>query len=99
MTIKVIKRENGADYLLIGRLDSVTAPEVEELLLQAAVDCKELTLDLKDLDYISSAGLRVIKKIYVSSSKQGHSFVIKNTKELVMEVFQMTGFAGILKFE
>lgn len=99
MTIKVIKRENEAEYLLSGRLDSLTAPETEEALLSAVENYEKLILNFSELEYISSAGLRVMKRLYMEGKRLSHDLVIRGTGKTVMEVFEMTGFSGLFQFE
>lgn len=79
-----------------GRLDTTTAPELEKEFRETLDGIKELTLDIAKLEYISSAGLRVILSAQKKMSKQGSKMIIKNASEVVMEVFEVTGFADIL---
>lgn len=81
---------------LEGRLDTNTAPELEKLLSEKCVDVKELVLDCEKLIYISSAGLRVL---LTNQKKMKGAMKLINVCELVMEVFEMTGFADILVIE
>ena len=81
---------------LEGRLDTNTAPELEKLLSEKCVDVTELVLDCEKLIYISSAGLRVL---LTNQKKMKGSMKLINVCELVMEVFEMTGFADILVIE
>ncbi|MDD6257263.1 STAS domain-containing protein [Methanobrevibacter boviskoreani] len=83
---------------IIGRLDTNTSPELTESLKEDLPDVKELILDLSDLLYISSAGLRVILSTQKTMNKQG-SMVIRNVQDMVMEVFEATGFTDILTIE
>ena len=80
------------------RLDSSTAPEVEEILLQVAdrFDC--VILNMAELEYISSAGLRILKLLYMALRKKDGELQLRSVNKLVMEVFEMTGFAGLLTF-
>lgn len=78
-----------------GRLDTNTAPELEEELNKYLPEIKELVFNFKDLMYISSSGLRVILSTQKIMNKQG-SMVIENVNDLVMEVFEATGFSDIL---
>ena len=81
---------------IIGRLDTTTAPELEAELKSSLEGIKSLVLDLVDLDYISSAGLRVLLATQKIMNAQG-SMVIKNAKPEIMEVFEITGFSEFLK--
>ncbi|MDE6662438.1 MAG: STAS domain-containing protein [Lachnospiraceae bacterium] len=92
--------ENGMLTLALeGRLDTNTAPELEkEIGEDLTVDVQTLILDLKDLEYISSAGLRVLLASQKKMNKQGN-MVIKNANDMIMDVFQVTGFIDILTIE
>ena len=98
MHIKLINRGEEGELLLDGRLDSSTAPEVEQIVLQMADRFDTVILNMAQLEYISSAGLRVLKLLYMALSKKSGELEIKNANKLVMEVFEMTGFAGLLTF-
>lgn len=94
------KRKDGKklDVKLTGRLDSKTAPEIKETLDNELNGIEELTFDLSDLIYISSAGLRVILSAQKTMNKQG-SMKVTNVQDIVMEVFESTGFVDILTIE
>ena len=97
MTIEK-KMENGKMILKIsGRLDTQTAPELEKTM-EDMEDCKELILDMAELEYISSAGLRVILKAQKLMNTKG-GMKLTGVNESVMEVFEITGFSDILIFE
>lgn len=81
-----------------GRLDTMTAPELEKTLKESLDGMTELVLDLANLEYVSSAGLRVLLSAQKIMNKQG-SMVIRNVCETVMEVFEVTGFSDILTVE
>lgn len=81
-----------------GRLDTSTAPALEAELKDSLSGIGELILDLKELEYISSAGLRVLLATHKAMSGQGR-MVVRNANELVMEVFEVTGFTDILNIE
>ena len=97
MTIKLIQRESEGELLLEGRLDATTAPEAEEIFLQMTRRFEKLTLNMDQLRYISSAGLRVLKKTYMAMVKKGGELELSHVNKLVMEVLEMTGFSGLLK--
>ena len=80
---------------LEGRLDTTTAPELDRELGESLDGIKTLILDMKELDYLSSAGLRVILSAQKRMNKQG-TMVVRHVKETIMEVFEVTGFADIL---
>ena len=98
--LNIIKNvENGkADIVLEGRLDTVTAPELEQALSESLADLSELTLDFEKLDYISSAGLRVLLSAQKAMNKQGE-MKLRNVGETIMEIFEVTGFSDILTIE
>ena len=88
--------ENGkAAFDLEGRLDTVTAPELEKELKASLEGITELTMDFGKLEYISSAGLRVLLSAQKSMNKQGE-MKLMNVNETVMEIFEVTGFSDIL---
>lgn len=91
------KAENEKIILeLAGRLDTSTAPALEQEIKDSVTgDIRELILDFKELQYISSAGLRVLLAAQKRMNKQG-GMVVKNVNDMVMEVFQVTGFIDIL---
>lgn len=98
MTINLTNENSKLNVELEGRLDTTTAPQLEAELKQNLGDTKELVLDFAKLEYISSAGLRVILAAQKAMNKQG-SMVIKNVNSTVMEVFEVTGFSDILTIE
>jgi anti-sigma B factor antagonist len=83
---------------LVGRLDTTTAPALDKTINEDVGDTKALVLDFKELEYISSAGLRVLLSAQKKLQKIGY-MKVKNVREEVMEVFEMTGFADILTIE
>ena len=83
---------------LEGRLDTTTAPELEAELNKSLKEIQTFVLDLKELDYISSAGLRVILKAQKVMNTQG-SMKLINVSDEIMEVFDITGFVDILTIE
>ena len=88
--------ENGkAAFSLEGRLDTVSAPELEAELKDALDGVSELTLDLEKLEYISSAGLRVLLAAQKEMNKRG-TMKIAHVGETIMEIFEVTGFSEIL---
>lgn len=81
-----------------GRLDTKSAPELTEALKDELSDVEELTFDLSDLIYISSSGLRVILSTQKTMNKQG-TMKVTNVQDIVMEIFESTGFVDILTIE
>jgi len=80
---------------LDGRLDTNTAPELEKELKETLSGVKELVFDFSDLKYISSAGLRLILSTQKTMNQQG-TLVIENVNDLIMEIFETTGFDDVL---
>lgn len=89
------KNDNLLTIKIEGRLDTVTAPQLEEEINAIGDDVKELVFDMEKLEYVSSAGLRVILKLKKIMDRIG-SLKVVNVNELVLEVFEITGFADIL---
>ena len=98
MNIQQEKNGNALTIALEGRLDTMTAPELEAALNDALNGVEELTFDFEKLEYISSAGLRVLLAAQKTMNRQG-SMKVKNVNEIVMEIFDVTGFADILTIE
>lgn len=96
----ITKDMNGTtlNVSLEGRLDTTTAPELEQALKDSLDAADELTMDFSKLDYISSAGLRVLLSAHKAMSKKGGMKVV-NVNEIIKEVFEVTGFADILTIE
>ena len=83
---------------LTGRLDTMTAPELEEALKGSLDGVKKLTLDFSGLEYLSSAGLRVLLAAQKRMNQQGE-MVVQNVCPDIMEIFDMTGFSDILTIQ
>ena len=98
MTIEIRKNTKETIIEVAGRLDTITAPALDKTINEDIGDTKNLVLDLNGLEYISSAGLRVLLGAQKKLQKIGTMKVI-NVCEEVMEVFEMTGFADILVIE
>ena len=96
--MELIKELNGEQLTVSinGRLDTTTAVELETFLNENLSDAKQLTIDCANLSYISSAGLRVLLSM---QKKLGEGLKLIKVQELVMEVFEMTGFCDILTIE
>lgn len=86
------------EILLEGRLDTTTSPMLETELTQSIDGLTELIFNFEKLEYISSAGLRILLAAQKIMNKQG-SMVVKNVNEIIAEVFEVTGFADILTIE
>ena len=94
-----IKKTVDGDKLVLdleGRLDTTTAPQLENELKVSLYDIKELTLDMENLEYLSSAGLRVLLAAQKQMQKQKAEMVVVNVNEIIMEVFEITGFVDII---
>ena len=87
-----------AVFTLEGRLDTVTSPDLEAEIKEVLSDLKEITLDLENLDYISSAGLRVLLSTQKVMNRQG-TMTITHVNDTIMEIFEVTGFSEILTIE
>ena len=98
MTIEIKRTAEVTTIEIIGRLDTTTAPELDKTINEVTADVKNLVLDFKGLEYISSAGLRVLLGAQKKMQKIGLMKLV-NVCEEVMEVFEMTGFADILTIE
>ncbi|MBQ4068182.1 MAG: STAS domain-containing protein [Lachnospiraceae bacterium] len=98
--MEILKKRDGETLKvdLVGRLDTTTGPELESNLIDELDDVTELILDFEQLDYVSSAGLRVLLVLQKKMNKQGN-MVIRNVSESIIEVFDITGFIDILTIE
>jgi len=98
--LKIDQEMTGTDliFTLEGRLDTTTAPQLENELKKSLDGVKKLTFDFKALEYISSAGLRVLLSSQKQMNRQGE-MVIKNVNSDIMEIFDVTGFSDILTIE
>lgn len=99
MTIKLVNRGTEGELLIEGRLDTTTSPDAEEIFNEVSGRFDKVVLNFAELEYVSSAGLRVLKRLHMAMRKKGGELALKNVNKMVMEVFEMTGFAGLLKFE
>ena len=98
LNINKTKEDGKVTVTLEGRLDTVTAPDLEKELKGSLDDVTELVMDFEKLDYISSAGLRVLLSAQKVMAKQGGMKVI-NVNDSIMEIFEVTGFSDILTIE
>lgn len=99
MTIKLISRETEGEFLLDGRLDSNTSGEAETIFRESAERFDTVILNLSKLEYISSAGLRVLRMLHMTMKKKGGEMILRGVSKTVMEVFEMTGFVCLFKIE
>lgn len=98
MTINKTLNGSTLELKLEGRLDTNTAPELEKTIKDSLDGVTDLILDLGELEYLSSAGLRVLLSTQKIMNKQG-SMVVKNVNETIMEIFEITGFSDILTIQ
>ncbi|MBQ3416538.1 MAG: STAS domain-containing protein [Ruminococcus sp.] len=98
LNIVKTKENNTLTVALEGRVDTMTAPQLEQELKDSLDGVKELIFDLKDLDYISSAGLRVLLSSQKVMNQQGE-MKLCHVNETVMEILEVTGFTDILTIE
>ena len=98
MNITTKKENTTFTVALEGRLDTTTAPELDVFAEKELEDTQELVLDFADLEYISSAGLRVLLKLQKVMNKKG-SMKLIHVGDVVKEVFEITGFTDILTIE
>lgn len=98
MTIMKTLKEDELTIKITGRLETVTAPKLEEELKTSLQGVKTLIMDLEELEYISSAGLRVLFSAQKTMNKQG-GMIVRNVNEDVMEVFEVTGSVDVLTIE
>ena len=98
MTIEIKKNNQETIIEIAGRLDTITAPALDKTINEDIGDTKNLVLDVKGMEYISSAGLRVLLAAQKKMQKIG-SMKVTGVCQEVMEVFEMTGFADILVIE
>jgi len=93
------RKESDLDIKVIGRLDTTTAPELEAVVKDGLNGISCLSFDFQDLEYISSAGLRVLLAAQKSMNLQNGKMVIRHVNDTVEEVFEVTGFTDILTIE
>lgn len=98
MTIEIKRQAEATIIEVVGRLDTTTAPVLEKTINEDMGDTKNLILNVKGLEYISSAGLRVLLGAQKKMQKVG-TMKVTNVNEAVMEVFDITGFTDILTIE
>ena len=98
MTIEIKTNAEATTIQVAGRLDTITAPMLDKTINEDITDVKNLILDIQDVTYVSSAGLRVLLGAQKKMQRIG-TMKVKNVCPEVMEVFEMTGFADILVIE
>ena len=96
MTVTTDIENKKMTAVIDGRLDALTSPELESKLKDIPAGITELNLDLKDTEYVSSAGLRIILSLHKRMTKSSGTLYISNVNESVKEIFDITGFSDIL---
>ena len=98
MTTEITKNGSVLNIAVEGRIDTVTSPDLEKTILDNISEVEDMTIDLTGVDYISSAGLRVLLSTQKIMDKQG-KLLIRGVGENVMEIFEVTGFVDIFDIE
>ena len=98
LNMRLVNRGTAGEVLLSGCLDTYSAEDAAEHLLAAAERFDTLTLNLEELEYISSTGLRALRRVYLAMHRKGGALFVSHVSKSVMEVFEMTGFASMLQF-
>ena len=98
MTIEKILNGVELTFTVVGRLDTTTAPQLEAEFKQSINGAEKLVLDFAALEYLSSAGLRVLLAAQKVMNKQGE-MVVRNVNETISEIFEVTGFSDVLTIE
>ena len=98
MKMDLIKHGNDAELKMDGYIDATNADEVEAVLVDVAGRFDTLILDMEKLEYVSSAGLRAFKRVYMELRRKGGSLCAKNVDKAIMEVLEVTGFTRLFKF-
>ena len=98
--LQVEKQKEGKTLImsLIGKLDTVTAPQLKETIDDSLLDADKLILDFQELEYTSSAGLRVLLTVY-NMMEDREGMIIRNVNDTIMEVFASVGFTRFIKIE
>ena len=99
MNVKLINRDTTGELLLIGRLDSNTTEKVAEIAENVSDRFENIVLNLTELEYTSSAGLRMMLNLHRKMAGKGGTLKLKGVSKPVMEVLDMTGFSSFLSFE
>lgn len=99
MKIEANRKEDTSFIKIKGRLDTLTAPQLEEALQSEPDETREIIFDFSELEYISSAGLRVILAVYKKMKKKDGTCMIRGACDEVREVFLITGFSEFIRIE
>ena len=98
MDISLIKHGTEGELKLNGYIDATNAADVEKVLMDVAGQFDSLLLDMEKLEYVSSAGLRAFKRVYMELRRKGGTLSAKNVDKAIMEVLEVTGFTRLFKF-
>jgi len=98
LDMKLVNRGDEGELLLFGKLDSQTSIDAEKYFDEASDRFDHLILNMAELSYLSSAGLRILKKTHIKMNRKGGVLSLCNVNDNIMEVFEITGFAGLLNF-
>ncbi|MBE6471086.1 MAG: STAS domain-containing protein [Coriobacteriaceae bacterium] len=98
-SVETNDKDTVVEAMLSGRLDVKAAKEADEAFLAIASQGKDVVLDMSDLVYIASAGLRALKRLRVAVRDNGKTVTLRNVQEDVMDILEMTGFAAMFSFE
>ena len=99
LKMKLIKRAQEGELLVEGRLDNASAADAQPVLLDVVGRYDNVILNMKELEYITSAGLRVLRNAILTMRKKGGKVTATNVNPMIMDVFKITGFLALLKIE
>ena len=100
METKIYEEEDNKTIVdVVGRIDTTTVPDLEKEILPLVEDVSDLVFNFEKLEYISSAGLRLLLSVQKKMNQKNGKFVLRNINEFVQEVLDMTGFADIIAVE
>ena len=97
LNIDLVKQDNEGELMLVGELDINTAPGAEKIMLDAVSRFDRVILNMERVSYVSSAGLRAMKRANIQMRRKGGTLALKNVTKPVMEVLELTGFAVVFK--
>lgn len=97
LNIDLVKQDNEGELMLVGELDVNTAPGAEKIMLDAVNRFDRVILNMERVSYVSSAGLRAMKRANIQMRRKGGTLALKNVTKPVMEVLELTGFAVVFK--
>ena len=98
MNIELVNRGTEGELMLSGRLDAITSPDAEKIFVDVVDRFDKVIFNLTELEYVSSAGLRALRRAQIAMRRKSGVLVLKNVKPAVMELFEITGFAATCKF-